>query len=125
MDDSSCSQDGIRPAALAGPLLDLASLPLGYATLALLFGLCLPLAWLRAYSISAFAMIGLHVLVAAWKGPGFYEDIRVLARVPGYILWKLCIIPQLLQGSRLNAAWIRTEREPVPANAPYDKTRLS
>ena len=110
---------------LLEPLLDLASLPLGYATLALLFGLCLPLTWLRVYSISAFAIIGLHVLAAAWKGPGFYEDIRVLARVPGYILWKLRMVPELFQASRLNAAWIRTDREPVPANAPYDKTRLS
>lgn len=110
---------------LLEPLLDLASLPLGYATLALLLGLFLPLTWLRVYSISAFAIIGLHVLAAAWKGPGFYEDIRILARVPGYILWKLRIIPQLFQGSRPNTAWIRTERKPIPVNAHYDKTRLS
>ena len=88
-------------------------------------GYCLPLTWLRVYSISAFAIIGLHVLAAAWKGPGFYEDIRILARVPGYILWKLRIIPQLFQGSRPNTAWIRTERKPIPVNAHYDKTRLS
>jgi cellulose synthase/poly-beta-1,6-N-acetylglucosamine synthase-like glycosyltransferase len=110
---------------LLEPLLDLSSLPLGYATAALLFGACLPLTWLRAYSISAFAIIGLHVVAAAWKGPSFSEDIRVLARVPGYILWKLWLIPHLLQGSRLNADWIRTQREPVPANAGYEKTRRS
>ena len=74
---------------LLEPLLDLSSLPLGYATLALFFGLCLPLTWLRIYSVSAFAVIGLHVMAAAWKGPNFYEDIRILARVPGYIVWKL------------------------------------
>ncbi len=110
---------------LLEPLLDLSSLPLGYATLALFFGLCLPLSWLRIYSVSAFAVIGLHVLAAAWKGPGFFEDIRILARVPGYIFWKVSIVAHLFQGSRLNAAWIRTEREPVPATAPYEHTRLS
>jgi cellulose synthase/poly-beta-1,6-N-acetylglucosamine synthase-like glycosyltransferase len=102
---------------LLEPLLDLSSLPVGYAALALFFGLCLPLAWLRIYSVSAFAVIGLHVLAAAWKGPNFYEDIRILFRVPAYIFWKVRIIPQLFQGSRLDAAWVRTEREPVPMNA--------
>jgi cellulose synthase/poly-beta-1,6-N-acetylglucosamine synthase-like glycosyltransferase len=107
---------------LAEPLLDLSSLPLGFAALALFVGLCLPLAWLRIYSVSAFAIIGFHVLAAAWKGPDFLEDICSLARVPGYIFWKVSIIPHLLQGSRRNAAWIRTEREAIPGIAPYDQT---
>jgi len=110
---------------LLEPLLDLSSLPIGYATLALFFALCLPLAWLRIYSISAFAVLGLHVITAAWKGPDFYEDIRILARAPGYMLWKLKIIPQLLRGARLGAAWNRTERDPVPANGHFDNTGFS
>jgi hypothetical protein len=103
----------------------LSSLPLGYAALALFLALSIPLTWLRIYSVSAFIVIGLHVITAAWKGPSFYEDIRILTRVPGYVVWKLQIFPRLLQGSRLNAAWNRTERDTVPANVPYDKTGLS
>ncbi len=110
---------------LLEPLLELSSLPLGYATLALFLGLCLPLTWLRIYSISAFVVIGLHVIAAAWKGPSFYDDIRILARVPGYIVWKLRIIPHLLQGSRVNAAWIRTERTPASTATPFHNSRLS
>jgi len=105
---------------LAEPILDLSSLPLGFAALALFIGLCLPLEWLRIYSGSAFAVIGFHVLVAAWKGPDFFEDLRVLASVPGYIFWKVSIIPHLVQGARHNAAWIRTDREPVAAIIPFD-----
>lgn len=110
---------------LLEPLLDLSSLPLGYAALVLFLALSIPLTWLRIYSVSAFIVIGLHVITAAWKGPSFYEDIRILTRVPGYVVWKLQIFPRLLQGSRLNAAWNRTERDTVPANVPYDKTGLS
>ncbi len=113
-----------RPRLLE-PLLELSSLPLGYAAVALSFAICLPLTWLRIYSISAFVVIALHVLAAAWRGPNFYEDIRILFRVPGYILWKLRILPHLFQGSRVNATWIRTERQPVQMNASFDKTRLS
>jgi cellulose synthase/poly-beta-1,6-N-acetylglucosamine synthase-like glycosyltransferase len=113
-----------RPRLLE-PLLELSSLPLGYAAFALLIAICLPFTWLRVYSISAFIVIAFHVLAAAAKGPDFYEDMRILARVPGYILWKLRILSWLIQGSRLNAAWIRTDRRPVAASAPFDKSRLS
>ncbi len=113
-----------RPRLLE-PLLELSSLPLGYAALALSLAICIPLTWLRIYSIFAFTVIAFHVLAAAWRGPNFNEDIRILLRVPGYILWKLRILPHLLRGSSVNAAWIRTERQPVPANASFDKTGLS
>lgn len=95
------------------PLLDLASLPIGYGALLLLLAACLPIDWLRLYALMAVTVLGFHVLAAAWDGPDFAGDMRILARVPGYILWKLCVLPSLLHSSRAGAAWVRTEREAV------------
>jgi cellulose synthase/poly-beta-1,6-N-acetylglucosamine synthase-like glycosyltransferase len=95
------------------PLLDLTSLPIGYAVFLLLIGGCFPLVWLRVYVLFAVTAIGGHVLAAAWSGSDFAGDMRILARVPGYILWKLCMLPSLLRSSRPEAAWVRTEREPA------------
>jgi GT2 family glycosyltransferase len=98
---------------LLEPILDLSSLPLGYAALALLAAVCLPLGWLRIYSILALGVMMAHVLAAAWTGPSFAGDLRTLLSVPAYIFWKVRILPRLFQGSRSNAAWVRTERAPI------------
>jgi cellulose synthase/poly-beta-1,6-N-acetylglucosamine synthase-like glycosyltransferase len=95
------------------PLLDLTSLPIGYAVFLLLIAGCFPLVWVRVYALLAVTAIGGHVLAAAWSGSDFAGDMRILARVPGYILWKLCMFPSLLRSSRPEAAWVRTERQSV------------
>ena len=95
------------------PLLDLTSLPIGYAAILLSIAACLPIEWLRLYALFAVTVLGCHVLAAAWDGADFAGDMRILARVPGYILWKLCVLPSLLRSSRAEAAWVRTEREPT------------
>ena len=93
------------------PMLELTSLPLGYAVFVLLIAGCFPLVWLRMYALLAFAVIGFHVLTAAWSGSDFAGDMRILARVPGYILWKIFMLPQLLRSSRAEAVWVRTDRQ--------------
>ena len=95
------------------PLLDLMSLPIGYVAFLLLPALCLPLEWLRVYALIAGTVLGGHVLAAAWVGNDFAGDLRILARAPGYILWKLSLLPRVLRSSRSNAAWVRTERQPA------------
>ena len=95
------------------PLLDLTSLPIGHAVFLLLIAGCFPLVWVRVYVLLAVTAIGGHVLVAAWSGSDFAGDMRILTRVPGYILWKLCMLPSLLRSSRPEAAWVRTERQPA------------
>ena len=95
------------------PLLDLLSLPIGYVAFLLLLALCLPLEWLRVYALIAGAVLVGHVLAAAWLGNDFAGDLRILARAPGYILWKLTMLPSILRTSRTNAAWVRTERQPA------------
>jgi cellulose synthase/poly-beta-1,6-N-acetylglucosamine synthase-like glycosyltransferase len=98
---------------MAEPLLDLVSLPIGYAAFLLSLALCLPLEWLRVYALIAVAILGCHVLAAASMGDDFAGDLRILARAPGYILWKLTMLPGILRSSRTNAAWVRTERQPA------------
>ena len=99
-----------RPQTLE-PLMDLTCLPIGYAVFLLLIAGCFPLLWLRVYALLAVTVIGGHVLAAAWSGTDFAGDMRILARAPGYILWKLCMMPSLLRSSRPEAAWVRTERQ--------------
>jgi cellulose synthase/poly-beta-1,6-N-acetylglucosamine synthase-like glycosyltransferase len=99
--------------SMVEPLLDLISLPIGYVAFLLLLALCLPLEWLRVYSMIAVTVLGCHVLAAAWVGNDFAGDLRILARAPGYILWKLSLLPSILRSSRTNAAWVRTERQPA------------
>jgi hypothetical protein len=98
---------------LLEPILDLSSLPLGYAVFALAAAFCLPLEWLRIYSVLAFGVVAAHVLAAAWTGPSFAKDLRALFSVPAYVFWKVRILPRLFEGSRSNAAWVRTERGPI------------
>lgn len=95
---------------LLEPLLDLLSLPIASEVTLLLVAACLPFPWLRLYVLGAFAVLLLHVFTAAFSGPGFWETIRALSTVPGYILWKLWILPEIWRTSRSNAAWVRTER---------------
>jgi cellulose synthase/poly-beta-1,6-N-acetylglucosamine synthase-like glycosyltransferase len=101
-----------RPQMLE-PLLELTCLPIGYAVFLILIAGCFPLLWLRIYALVALAVIGGHVLAAAWSGTDFAGDMLILVRAPGYILWKLCMIPSLLRGSRPEAVWVRTERHGV------------
>jgi cellulose synthase/poly-beta-1,6-N-acetylglucosamine synthase-like glycosyltransferase len=98
-----------RPRAFE-PILDLASLPIGYAVACLLIGAALPLVWLRIYAFIAVAIIAGHILTAAWWGNDFAADLRILVRAPSYILWKIFMLPSLLRSSRTDAAWVRTER---------------
>jgi cellulose synthase/poly-beta-1,6-N-acetylglucosamine synthase-like glycosyltransferase len=87
------------------PLLDLISLPIGYVAFLLLLALCLPLEWVRVYAMIAGTVLGCHVLAAAWVGNDFAGDLRILARAPGYIVWKLSLLPRILRSSRTDAAW--------------------
>jgi cellulose synthase/poly-beta-1,6-N-acetylglucosamine synthase-like glycosyltransferase len=95
------------------PALDLASLPIGYGAALLLVALALPLTWIRIYALIGMLVVACHVLIAASSGTDFAGDMRVLARAPGYILWKLWMLPSLVRSSRSDSAWVRTEREPA------------
>ena len=96
---------------LIEPLLDLLALPISSEVTLLLIAACLPITWLRLYVLAAFAVLLFHVTAAALTGPGFWVTMKALSTVPGYILWKLWIFPEIWRTSRVNAQWVRTERE--------------
>jgi hypothetical protein len=96
---------------LVEPLLELLALPMSSAVILLLVAACLPVGWIRLYVSTAFAVLLFHVMVAALTGPGLWETMKTLSNVPGYIFWKMWILPEIWRASRANAAWVRTERE--------------
>lgn len=95
------------------PLLDLLALPIASEVILLVIAACLPVSWLRLYTLVAFAVLLLHIAAATIKGAGFWTAMKALSIVPFYILWKLWIVPEIWRKSWLNAAWVRTERESV------------
>jgi cellulose synthase/poly-beta-1,6-N-acetylglucosamine synthase-like glycosyltransferase len=95
------------------PLLDLLSLPIASGVIMLLIAVCLPVPWLRIYALVAFGVLLLHIAAAAIRGVGFWTAMKALSIVPFYILWKLWVFPEIWRTSRLNAVWVRTERETI------------
>ena len=102
--------------ALLEPLLDLRALPLATQAVLLATTLALALAthivWLTAYAITALGAILLYVLVSAALGAQPAATLRALASVPGYLAWKLWMVPRTRLAARKNAAWVRTARNP-------------
>lgn len=92
-------------------LLDLLGLPLAFVVGLLALALCLPVEWLRLYAAGSFAVIALHVLVAAASGPDFAGAMKALLTAPLYILWKLWMFPRIWRASRADTPWVRTSRD--------------
>jgi cellulose synthase/poly-beta-1,6-N-acetylglucosamine synthase-like glycosyltransferase len=99
--------------SLLEPLCDLLALPLASEVILLLMMACLSFLWIRVYVLAGFAVLIFHVTAVAVKGPGLSESMKALSTVPGYILWKLWIYPEIWRTSRADAKWVRTDREPV------------
>jgi cellulose synthase/poly-beta-1,6-N-acetylglucosamine synthase-like glycosyltransferase len=109
---------------LLEPLLDLLALPLAAVALRLVCGLIVacaadivtPAAWRVAGPIvwpaiaAGFLTLVLYVGVAARLGPDPGQTLLALASLPGYLLWKIALIPRTRLAARANAAWIRTAR---------------
>jgi cellulose synthase/poly-beta-1,6-N-acetylglucosamine synthase-like glycosyltransferase len=96
---------------LLEPLAELLLLPLAFHVLLLLFTLLIPLALLQYYAGAALLLVVAHVLIALVLGGGGFKDLKALAIVPFYILWKLTLVPKLWRNAHQNAAWQRTDRE--------------
>lgn len=98
-------------ALVAEPLLDIVSLPLAFECFLLMVALLIPSGWVRLYALCALATIGLHVAAAVAQSGDWRGSLRALARTPGYIAWKIAMIPGILRNSREGSAWIRTQRD--------------
>jgi len=96
------------------PLLDLLALPSATQGMvlagALVLGLAGQLRWLSAYAAVGICVMLLYVLVAASLGPDPAASLRAVASVPGYIAWKIWMIPKTRMASRKDATWVRTKR---------------
>jgi cellulose synthase/poly-beta-1,6-N-acetylglucosamine synthase-like glycosyltransferase len=96
---------------LIEPLLDLLGLPLAFEVGLLFIALCLPVEWLRIFALTGFAVLVLHVLVAAANGPDFRGSMKAMVTSPIYILWKLWMLPRIWRASRSDTPWVRTSRD--------------
>ena len=92
------------------PLLDLLCLPLATNAVLLLASIALPLWWLRIYAATGLLSLALYVLVSASLDAEPYQVLRALLSVPGYLFWKLALIPRTRLAARRNASWVRTQR---------------
>lgn len=96
------------------PMLELAGLPLAYASAILVIGLAVPSAWIRIYAALGLVIVTTHVAAAARAGSNPGRDLRLLAMAPLYVLWKLRLLPRLIRNSMPGATWIRTDRSSAP-----------
>jgi cellulose synthase/poly-beta-1,6-N-acetylglucosamine synthase-like glycosyltransferase len=96
---------------LLEPLAELLLLPLAFHVLLLLLTLLIPVILLQYYAVAGLLLVFVHVLIAVNLGGGGLKEIKALASVPFYILWKLTLLPSLWRNARKNAAWQRTDRE--------------
>lgn len=97
---------------LLEPLLDLLLLPLAFHVMLLLATIMIPVAAVQGYAMVALSIVAFHIIAALWVGNGTWKDVTALAVAPFYILWKLTLLPKLWKTARIDAAWVRTDREP-------------
>jgi cellulose synthase/poly-beta-1,6-N-acetylglucosamine synthase-like glycosyltransferase len=96
---------------MLGPIFYITSLPLAQGVLLMLIALALPPAWLRITAATSLLIVLLHVLTAIFAGEHPADDLRLLLRLPMYLLAKITALPATLLMSRSNAAWVRTSRD--------------
>jgi hypothetical protein len=91
-------------------LADLLLLPLGLHLLLVAGGLLAP-APLAMTAASVFTVaLAAYLLAIFRRGPVTAGDLAALLAAPGYLAWKIALLPATLARSRRNAAWIRAER---------------
>ena len=96
------------------PLLDLRSLPLAIEAVLLVVSLIIPLHWLRVYALIGLLTLVLYVMASALLAPSPAKALKALASAPGYVFWKLMMIPRTRLAARKDARWVRTERNETP-----------
>jgi cellulose synthase/poly-beta-1,6-N-acetylglucosamine synthase-like glycosyltransferase len=104
------------------PLADLLLPPLAYLVALVLGGLVAGLLAGGSFTIAQaaalmLALIGAHVVSAVSVAGLPWQRLRLLAHVPGYLLWKLLHLGGVLRGARRDAPWVRTARNPSKEGA--------
>lgn len=95
---------------LIEPLLELLLLPLG-THVALLGGtLAVPFAPTQLYAATSLGVVAAHVAIGMKVGGAGPTEMKALARVPRYLLWKAKVLPKVLQAASRQQEWVRTAR---------------
>jgi cellulose synthase/poly-beta-1,6-N-acetylglucosamine synthase-like glycosyltransferase len=92
------------------PLLELLLLPLAIHGLLLVCTAAVSFAPARRYAIFALALLASHATSAIIVAGGSVSDLVAVLAVPGYMAWKLILIPAIVRSARSDAEWIRTQR---------------
>lgn len=95
---------------LAEPLLELLLMPLGTHVGALGVTLLIPFLPTQLYAASALGMVATHVGVAMLVGGVDAGDLRAIAQVPKYVLWKAGMAKQVVEAAQEDKEWVRTAR---------------
>jgi GTP:adenosylcobinamide-phosphate guanylyltransferase len=106
---------------LIEPLLDLLAQPLATQAALLVLAAVVPVPWLRFYAFVSLSAVALYIAVAASLSPVPADALRALAAAPGYMLWKLLMIPRTGLAARKDAAWVRTQRNAEGDKLPQSK----
>ena len=92
------------------PLLELALLPLATHTALLGAMVLIPFPPTQAVGVAGLGVVAAHVAAAMVVGGATRDDLRALARVPGYIAHKARLLPRILEAAQEHQQWVRTER---------------
>jgi cellulose synthase/poly-beta-1,6-N-acetylglucosamine synthase-like glycosyltransferase len=95
---------------LLEPLLELLLLPLAIHVLLLACTAVIPFALAQTYAALALALVAGHVSLGILVAGGTLSDFAAILAVPGYLAWKLVLIPRTFQSAGSNSEWVRTER---------------
>jgi len=104
------------------PLADLLLPPLAYLVALILGGLVAGLLAGSSFAVPLaaalmLAVVGAHVVSAVPVAGLPWDRLWLLARVPGYLFWKLLHLGGVLRGARHDAPWVRTARNPSSEGA--------
>lgn len=99
---------------LLEPLADLLLMPLAYHVLILGIALLLAVAadarYLAMLALAGLSIVALHLLAAVRVAHLPWSRLFLVARIPGYLLWKLSMLAGTFAGAGRNSAWVRTNR---------------
>lgn len=101
---------------LIEPTGELLLLPLASHVGALGVLVVIPFLPTQLYALTGLCVVAAHVAVALRERPrdedaSAADDLAALASVPGYVLRKAAMLPQLLRASRRDQTWVRTKRD--------------
>jgi cellulose synthase/poly-beta-1,6-N-acetylglucosamine synthase-like glycosyltransferase len=91
-------------------LLELLLFPLTIHVLLLACTAVVPFTPARIYAVSALALVVGHASLGIIVAGGGFRDFAAILAVPGYLAWKLLLLPATLRSARPGAEWVKTER---------------